>query len=65
MHYAVPPVDSQITRDDEYDIPVFCLMGRNGDPDSQVNVSGRTVPPKYGEGEPIVTIALYEDVKFT
>ena len=48
---------------------LHCLLsalhtGRNGDPENEVNPETITVPPVYGEGEPLLEINIYETTEF-
>ena len=62
--YDVPPESQIITRQEIYEIPVFCLMGRNGDPDEPYEPAGLTVPPQYGDGHPDLKLQLFETSAF-
>ena len=62
--YNVPPESDVISRSEIYEIPVFCLMDRNGDPDEPFEPESLTVPPQYGEGHPDLKLQLFESNSF-
>ncbi len=62
VRYNVTSSSQIITRHQVYDIPVTCVLGRNGDPDNEVEPAGRTARPRVGEGEFDVAMYIYEYV---
>ena len=64
VNYDVPPADGVVNRQTIYNIQVFCLISREGRPTEPFEPDVQTVPPQFGDGEPVIKIVLFETNRF-